>query len=193
MTAASKTPVARTLSTLVQHRAAAEINKRWVELPGKVVSVQGTTVTVSFDVPGLTIPQATMPVSGSSYARTPIKVGDPGVARAASAYLGTVSGLGTGSPAAAVLQPNLSALVWHPLRTDTISETTAVFTDASGASVVTLASTGITFAFGGHSIVINSSGVTIDDKAFLTHEHLPGTYNAPSGGGPVTGDSGAVV
>ncbi len=47
------------------------------------------------------------------------------------------------------------------------------------------ATTSITLTVGGHSIVINSSGVTIDGKAFLTHMHTlvqTGTSNS----GPVT-------
>lgn len=33
--------------------------------------------------------------------------------------------------------------------------------------------------------ITDANGVTLG-----THEHLPGTYTAPSGGGPITGDSG---
>lgn len=62
-----------------------------------------------------------------------------------------------------------------------------------GSNTVTIDSSGITLTAGGVSIVINSGGVTIDGKDFLTHDHLAGTYVAPSGGGPVTGDSGPVV
>jgi hypothetical protein len=49
---------------------------------------------------------------------------------------------------------------------------------------------------------VNANGATISNsgevtdaagKVLGTHEHLPGTYVAPSGGGPITGDSGAPV
>jgi len=49
---------------------------------------------------------------------------------------------------------------------------------------------------------VNANGATISGagevtdaagKVLGTHDHLPGTYVAPSGGGPVTGNSGAPV
>lgn len=196
MTNAQKTPIARTLPLLTKRSAVSEIAKRWLALPAQVVSVQGAIVTVAFDVPGQTLPKTAMPIATSKYGRAPVQAGDWGVAFPASQYIGRASGLGSGNYPPAALQYNLSAMVWEPVGNANWSEGNPqdyVLTDATGASVVTLAPTGITLAFGGHSIVIDSSGVTIDGKAFLTHEHLPGTYTAPSGGGPVTGDSGAVV
>lgn len=134
MSSVQKTPPQRTLAQLIKTRAAAEVIKRWVEIPGTVASVQGSTVTVNFDVPGLTLPAATMPVAGSPYVLCPIKVGDPGVARAASV------GSGTGATA---LQPNLATLTWYPQRSDAISQTTTTLTDATGATKVAIASSGV--------------------------------------------------
>jgi hypothetical protein len=200
MTNTQKTPLSRTLPAYVQGRAAAAIAQRWVSLPCEVTAVNatGTQVTVAFKVQGMNLPPATMAVTSSKYIRSPIKVGDMGRARSSSAYIGEITGLGTGNPAAAGLQPNLSELVWEPVSNSAWSGNpdNAVFTDASGNAVMTLSATGVSLAFGGHEIVITSSGVTIDGKDFLTHQHAQpptgtGTYTVS--GSTVNGDSGAVV
>lgn len=54
----------------------------------------------------------------------------------------------------------------------------------AGTTVSYTAGTSITFTVGSHSIVISASGVTIDDRLFLAHQHTltqPGTGT----GGPV--------
>lgn len=182
-----KTPISRTLNTLIQRRAVAEIVKRWAELPCTVLSVTGAIVTVNFDVPGVNIPQATMPIETSKYARAPIQAGDKGIARTASAYIGQVSGLGTGSPGATSLQPNLANLTFCPVGNDGMDSVGQdyVITDATGASVITVSPTGITLAFGGKSVVINSSGVTIDGILFDTHIHSGVTTGGDDSGPPV--------
>jgi hypothetical protein len=59
----------------------------------------------------------------------------------------------------------------------------------SGLSVT--AGTSISLTVGAHSILINSTGVVIDGRPFLLHDHLPGAFVA--GSTPVTGVSGPVV
>ncbi len=193
MTNIQKTPLSRSVNTLIQRKAAAEFHKRWLVLPGSVLAVNGGIVTINFNVPGLILPNTDMPVNMSKYCRQPIQVGDLGIARPASAYVDQVSGLGTGSPSPATLQPNLSGLVWEPVSNKAWASVgeDQVLTDATGASVLTLSPTGITLAFGGHEVTITSAGVTIDSRVFLNHEHTAGTYT--NSGGAVTGDSGAVV
>jgi hypothetical protein len=110
---AQKTPFSRTLSLFAQQKALDEIAKRWQALPGRVVAVTGAIVTVSFDVAGVTLPQATMPLFGPEYVRYPVQVGDKGVAFPASVYIGGVSGLG-GGVADDTLRGNLTTLVWFP-------------------------------------------------------------------------------
>lgn len=82
---------------------------------------------------------------------------------------------------------------------DSFSANSSVKLDSNGITLtfgsgsITMDSSAITLTFGSHSIIVNSTGVTIDGKVFLTHEHQHGTYAAPSGGGPVTGNSGMVL
>src|ERR1700692_698743 len=200
-----KTPMARSLPMFALARAAAEIAKRGQALPGHVTAITGDIVTINFDVAGLTLPQVQMPLFGPEYIRYPVQVGDQGVAFPASVYIGGVSGLGTGT-ATDTIQGNLSTLVWFPIANKSWStppgsnaNTLALYGHAglllldslTGNSSIKLTATGITLTFAGHTIVINSTGVIIDGRTFLLHEHVPGTYIA--GSTPVTGDSGAVV
>lgn len=159
-----------------------------------------------------TLPQVTMPAFGPEYIRYPIQIGDKGYTMAADAYLGGMSGLGGGT-ASLSLPANLSALVWMPIGNtgwfsvnpnavtiygpdgtilqDTNGKTVETLTPTSwslnvsnGAASIT-ASTSISFSCGGHSIVIDSSGVTIDGRVFLTHEHSGVTGGSSDTGGVV--------
>ena len=189
MSSAQKIPFARSMSAFAKQKAVDEIIKRGQALPGHVVAVTGSIVTVSFNVSGVLLPQVTMPVAGSEYIRLPIQVGDKGVAFPASVYLGGVSGLGGGT-ADTTQQANLTTLVWFPIGNTSFSAVDAnavtaygpngvVLKDSGGNTTLTLtpsgvvlnAQTSITLEVGSHSIVINSSGVTIDGKPFLPHTH----------------------
>jgi hypothetical protein len=190
MNNAQKKPLSRTLSAFTQAKALDEIMKRGQALPGHVIAIAGAIVTVAFDVADIRLPQAIMPLFGPEYIRYPIKVGDLGVAFPASVYMGGVSGLG-GGIADTTLRGNLSTLVWFPCgnanwpTVDPLTTTlyaphgvvlqdtpTVTASAVVGQSNVTInANTTITLAVGAHSIVINSSGVTIDGKPFLTHHH----------------------
>lgn len=189
MSNAQKTPLARTLSSFSQQKALDEIAKRGQALPGIVKAVSGSIVTINFQVAGLTLPQVTMPLFGPEYIRYPVQVGDKGVAFPASVYIGGVSGLG-GGIADDTLRGNLSTLVWFPIANKSWTSVDpnaltlygpngVVLRDTGSGTTLTLTPTGlnisaqtsITLAVGSHSIVINSSGVTIDGKPFLTHEH----------------------
>lgn len=199
-----KIPFVRSLPQFAQRKVLEEIAKRGQSLPGHVVAVAGPIVTVNLDVAGLTLPQVTMPLFGPEYIRYPVQVGDKGVCFPCSVYIGGVSGLGAEVAAPSTLQGNLSTLVWFPIGNKNWSavddpDKVVIYgpngvelRDTAGAAILKVdATNGLTLSFGGHQIVINSSGVIIDGKTFLLHEHLPGTYIA--GSNPVTGDSGAVL
>lgn len=190
MSLAQKKPVSRTLSVFSQQKALDEIAKRGQALPGHVIAISGAIVTVNFDVVGVTLPQVVMPLFGPEYIRYPIKVGDKGVAFPASVYMGGVSGLG-GGIADTTLRGNLSTLVWFPCGNTSWSAVdpqavtlygphgvvlqdspTVTASVVAGQSNVTInANSTITLQVGTHAIVINSSGITIDGKQFLTHHH----------------------
>jgi hypothetical protein len=209
MSNVQKTPISRTLPAFIQQRALDEIAKQGLGIPGHVVSVSGAIVTVAFDVTGLTLPQVTMPIASAEYIRLPIQAKDKGVALPASFYLGGVSGLGGGT-ATDSLQGNLSALFWVPLGSKGFSTVDpnvltlygpqgVTIRDSGSGTVFKLTPTGVTvtagtsisFSAAGHTIVINSTGVIIDGKTFLLHDHQAGALVA--GSVAVTGISGPVV
>lgn len=223
MSSVQKTPLTRTLNRFATKRAVEVIQRLGRSLPGTVLSVSGSIVTVNLEVKGETLDQVTMPVFGPEYIRYPIQAGGKGVCFPVDTFIGNVTGLGSGTPDD-TLQGNLSTLVWFPVANKNwtlppgadantlamygalatllldslaghgsvkLTSTSIVLTFGSGS--ITMNSSGITLTFGSKSVVISSSGVSIEGREFLTHDHSPGTYVAPSGGGPVTGNSGNVV
>lgn len=189
MSSQQKLPLVKTLSVFGQRKALDEIEKRGHALPGHVVSVNGPFVTVNFDLEDVTLPQLTLPLPWPEYVRLPIQENDRGYAFPTMAYLGGVTGQG-GKARLASLQGNLSTLTWFPIANkswgtvdpnavvlygpngvvlkDSAGHTTATLTPSG---LVVTAQTSITFQVGSKSIVINSSGVTIEGKQWLAHEH----------------------
>jgi hypothetical protein len=197
MNNAQKTPMARSLNLFAQRKAMDEIEKLGMALPGHVVAVAGSIVTVNFDVEGLTLDRVAMPLATSEYIRLPVQVGDKGVAEPSDAYLGGISGLG-GGVADLTLRGNLSTLVWKPVANanwaaapdaNTLwmygKNRTRVSDSVANNAHIDVTANGITLQFGAHSIVIDATGVTIDGKLFLPHTHSGVT----TGGG----NTGAVV
>ncbi len=138
-----------------------------------------TVVTVNFEInpvsstgTKITLPEVTMPIAESRYVRLPVKVGDQGIAVAASVRIGGITGLGTGL---APLAPasNLGALVFLPVSNTawTTLDPNAVVISASngaiirtddGKAVVTIADDKITVAYQTINFVIDGSKVTIN-------------------------------
>ena len=114
MSNAQKTPLSRTLNKFSAQKALDEIEKRGQGLPGIVKSIDGSIVTINFQVSDLTLQPVEMPVFGPEYIRYPIQAGDKGVALPASIYIGGVTGLG-GGIADTTLRGNLSTLIWFPV------------------------------------------------------------------------------
>lgn len=85
-------------------------------LPCHVVAVNGSIVTVQFDIlpSAATLPQITIPVQTYEYIRPPIQVGDKGVTMPTSVSMRGVSGLGAGM-ADMSRPPSLTALMFVPV------------------------------------------------------------------------------
>lgn len=182
-----KLPLPQSLIQGAQNRAGDATQALPKAIPCTVSKVVSSSiVTVNFDVNGnpWQLPNLTIPVAWSEYTRLPVQVGCPGVARAGDVRLGGVTGLGTGAAPLGAPVGNLQSLVFEPVGTTSwqavINGQTLVFygepnvriQDKTNASHIDVTSSGITLSFGGHGIVINSSGTTIDGKLFLVHEHV---------------------
>jgi hypothetical protein len=192
-----KTPLQTSLNRLSAGASQNAIQRTGKTYPCSVVKVAGSIVTVKFEIidPNITLPPATMPVFGPEYIRYPLQVGCKGMAIAADAFIGQMSGLGTGVATLAP-QPNLSALMFMPIgntgfqpadpNTLVLYGNTAakVQDSVAGNATISLTATAITLACGGHSIVINNTGVIIDGKVFLTHQHT-GVQGGSGDSGPV--------
>lgn len=85
-----------------------------------------------------------------------------------------------------------------------VTPTDYVWIKAAGAGISIVSNGTITIQGAQINLTgpVNANGATISNagevtdaagKVLGTHEHTPGTYVAPSGGGPITGDSGAPV
>jgi hypothetical protein len=201
-----KTPLAYSLQRFTQAKVLDAIQQLGKALPASVVSINNQIVTVKFEVNAapFTLPNVTVPLAGPQYARPPTQVGDYGVVFPADARLGGINGLGSGV-ASLTAPANLSALVFFPIGNATWTATPdanayvlygpngVILRDTDNHSSLVLdpnnvtitAQTTITLQVGGHSIVIDSSGVTIDGKAFLTHVHTGVTVGS--------GDTGPVL
>lgn len=144
-------------------------------LPCKVVAVNGSIVTVAFEVDSSpwVLPQITIPKAESNWIRYPTQVGDTGMTIPADCHLGGISGLGSGVPKINVRPANLSGLVFMPVsRKDfppqdpnavinqgpngVVSQTTS----GTPSSVITNVN-GTTITYGSNTILINATGVTI--------------------------------
>lgn len=198
---AHKTPFAFSQVAAPYRRAANAIQLLGKALPCSVVEIvqpgTGPIVTVKFEVLTslFTLPNVTIPVSTSAYVRLPIQIGDTGICRPADTQTWSISALAPGT--ADLTRPaNLNNLVFDPVsRADWLTVDPNVLTllgpngvtieDMGKNSIIAVTPSSISLSAAGHSIVINSSGVVIDGRVFLTHEH--------SGVTPGGGDTGPVV
>jgi GpV Apex motif len=200
-TNAQKTPVGLSLNRFARTKALDQIAQTGRSLPCTVVSVMGSIVQVAFQVTAAqgqavaTIPNVTIPIIGSEYIRLPIQPGCPGMTVASDAYLGGVSGQG-GGVAVLARPPNLAALAFVPLGNVNFSAQNGnvlvmygpqgvTLADATFASTLSLTPNSITLNAGGKTLVVNSSGVTIDGILWETHQHTGVQSGGSNTGGPV--------
>lgn len=155
-------------------------------LPCVVTEVNGSFVTVNFQVDTnekFTFPPITCPIAESFYVRLPVQVGDTGICIPAATRLGGITGLNN-TLAPLGLQPNLGGLVFVPIgnKTWTTLDPNAVVISASngaiirtndGKAVVTIADDKITVAYQSVNFVIDGSKVTINGNL-----QVNGTINA---------------
>lgn len=199
----------RSQNEMAINRAKQTINRLGRALPCRVVKVNGSIVTVAFELDSApwTLPQITIPKAESNWTRMPTQVGDKGVTMPADAYLGGVSGMGGGT-ASLARRGNLSTLVFMPVSNkneppidpnaaqvqgpngaiirNTQGEETRETLDQNGYRVergsnsIVMDGSSITLTVGGKVVKLDSSGLTIDGILFDTHTHL---YN-PGPGSP---------
>lgn len=187
-----KVPFAQSLNNYATRKISDAIKATGQALPCTVTAVQGSIITVSFDVNSgnLTLPTVTIPHFGGEYIRYPTQVGDKGFVIPASVSLRKVSGLGTGTPD--LTDPgNLTALVFMPIANKNWSQvdgsqvtiygpggvkimtsggnpyvnvTGDIIQVVNSEASVSVATSQIVLTVGGSSITIADSGVVITGK-----------------------------
>lgn len=154
------------------NRALQTIEQTGNALPCSVVAVNGSLVTVKFEVNSATwtLPQVTIPKAESRWIRTPIQVGDFGLTVPSDVYVGGISGQGNGI-AKLVRRGNLSDLMFLPCGSSSFPAVNVNQAYVSGPQGVLLETedhkasilineSGITLTFNGQTITFNASGLT---------------------------------
>jgi len=186
---AQKVPFVRSMNLFAQRRALDAIQLLGKALPASVTAVNGSIVTVKFEVQSLfTLPKVTIPALVWQYVRIPIQVGDTGMVMPADADLGGVDGLGHGT-ADLTTPANLSALVFVPVASKNWSASEdpnavviygpdgVVLRDAGKKTTLTLTPTGIVITLpAGDQVAITG------DLAVTGNLLLGGTIQAHPGG-----------
>jgi len=179
MSLGQKIPLAQSISDYVQQ--AIELNQmsNGLQLPCRVVAVDGAIVTVNFEIDNngeYTFPQVKMPIAQSIYVRLPVQVGDLGICVSADVRIGGITGLGTKGALAPLVKPfNLSALIFVPVgatdweavdpnAVNINAPNGAVIRDTGNNCVITLTPTGVNVTIGSTSFLVESSGVTVNGK-----------------------------
>ena len=104
------------LNRQAYNKAAQAIIATGRALPCSVTAVNGSLVTVKFEVTGpWTLPPLTLPKGESQWLRAPVQVGDVGMTLPAATFLGGISGLGAGVADLGRDYGNLGTLVWIPI------------------------------------------------------------------------------
>lgn len=176
-------PLQESLNRLAINRALEAMGTQGASLPCRVVAVQGSIVTVAFEVQsGFAIPNITIPKLESAWIRSPTQVGDLGMTVPCDVYLGGISGLGGGT---ATLQRrnNLATLAWLPVAStgfSAVNTSQAFVSGPSGAVVQTqdgtvsmvVSESGVAITVGGKTWSFTAAGFTASDSiVFETHVH----------------------
>lgn len=174
-----------TLNQLAIKQAAEATEKLGRALPCRVTAVNGSIVTVAFEVDSTpwTLPPVTIPKAEGPWIRSPTQVGDFGMTVPSDVYLGGISGLGGGT-ATMTRRGNLTALVWVPVAATSFAavDTTKAFVSGptgvvmqteNGDCALTLTSAGLALTINGVTVSNwTASGMSIDGTVQSTGDQI---------------------
>jgi hypothetical protein len=178
-------------------RAMQAIQSMGRALPCSVVAINGSLVTVNFEVLTIgTLPQVTIPKAESPWYRMPTQVGDVGVTQPADTSLANIDGQGGPIPTLGTNYGNLSTLVWVPVSKVGLTpnpnpnqawvygpEGARLSDEAQTASVVASANL-VTVTVGGKTWTFGPSGLTMS-SGVIVETHIHGGVQTGAG---VTGE-----
>jgi len=184
------------LQRTAQAQAELAIEQTGRALPCQVTAVNGSLVTVSFQVnSGYTLPHLTMPCAYSQWARIPIQVNDPGIVISADTSLaGITQGLGVSNLSAEY--GNLGSLVFIPVSSKSFPASPnanqtwingpagAILSDEAQTASVTVSANLVTIKAGGSTWTFAPGAFTMASGVVAeTHLHS-GVTGGPSDTGP---------
>lgn len=203
----AKIPVVLSLDRFADRKVRNAIAQLGKGLPASVIAVNGSIVTVKFEVDSgiYTLPSVTVAIAGAEYIRYPIQVGCLGVVFPCDTYIQNVNGLGTGTPDL-TQPPNLSALTFFPIGNKHWSAPTdpnalelygpngVIVRDSGSKTVITLQPGGITILLGGactinsggHNVQVNGGGDVLAGTISLLHH----THQNNGAGQPQLAEAG---
>ena len=190
----------QSLNQIAITRAMELIQNRGKALPCRVTAVNGSIVTVAFEVDaeGQTLPSITIPKNESQWVRAATQVGDFGVTEPCDVYLGGVSGLGGGTASISQQRGNLATLMFtpcgstnfpawgHPNKTWINGPAGAVLSTTDMNASVTVSEGSVVIVAGGNTWTFNGTGLIMSTGIVAeTHQHqyIPGG-NPPQPTGP---------
>jgi len=176
MSIGQKRPFARTINEFVDNSIDEANQSYGLVLPCRVIAVNGAIVTVNFEITNgkQTFPPITCPIAESTYIRLPVQINDFGIVISANTRLGGITGMGDGKPR--LSNPsNLGGMVFVPIGNVNWSSVDpnavninapngVVLRDTNNNCTVTLTPSGVTVAIGSTSLIVNSTGVTVNGK-----------------------------
>ena len=182
------------LNQIAIARATEVILSQGRALPCRVVAVNGSIVTVAFEVLSLgqTLPQVTIPKNESQWVRAATQIGDLGITEPCDTYLGGVSGLGGGTASLFQQRGNLSTLMFTPCGNTGFSASPdanktwingpagAILSTADQAASVTVAEGIVTIAAAGKTWTFSSAGLTMS-SGIVAETHIHGGVQTGSG------------
>lgn len=184
------------LNQVAIKQAQQAINRLGRALPCRVTAVNGSIVTVAFEVNAApwTLPPVTIPKAEGPWIRSPTQVGDFGMTVPADVYLGGISGLG-GGVANMTQRAPLTALVWVPVASTNFGavNTNAAYIsgpdgvvaqDTGGTNILTLDNAGTLTITSQTKIVLNAPQIELN--GLLSQGSYSGSAGTVTLIGPVT-------
>lgn len=158
-----KTPLNYTLPLLAERRALKMIQLTGKGLPCTVRGVNGSIITVSFNIQSApyTLHEVTVPMFGPEYIRYPTQVGDKGVVITSDFYIGASSGLG-GTVGDMTPQGNLTNLIFLPISNTAWSSVDPNAVTIYGPNGVSLRNTAAT-----STLIILPAGIALVGETYV--------------------------
>jgi hypothetical protein len=189
----------RSLNKQSANQARMAIARTGRALPCVVTAVNGSLVTVSFQVQSsqpYTLPQLTLPKAEGPWIRSPTAVGDYGITISADTSIGGINGAGAGVAQVSTNYGNLSSLVWIPVASSAFPAAPnanqawvngpagAILSDEAQTASVTVSANLVTIKAGGSTWTFAPGAFTLSTGIIAESHQHGGVASGSSDTGP---------